>query len=263
MADKPLLFISHITEEKEIAQAFKDMVEHAFLEMMEIFVSSDAASIPMGMRWLNKIEAALKRCVVEIVVCSPHSVTRPWINFEAGAVWIRDIPVIPLCHSGMTPSKLPVPLNMQQGATATDAGSIEKVLPVLAKALGSKTPAADIAGFVSQATTFEKNYLSMHKAVPAAPASGPSNTLLISGPIDCLAHIESWMGHRPAEDNTRAISYAAVDTELGLAPGCAKAYIEKAATRYNYVVRHKGEDVILFAKDPSSVRSSRRNKWAL
>jgi len=86
MVDKPLLFISHITEEKELAQAFKEMVEHAFLGMIEVFVSSDAESIPMGKRWLETVSEALKRCAVEIVVCSPHSVTRPWIQFEAGAV---------------------------------------------------------------------------------------------------------------------------------------------------------------------------------
>lgn len=252
MADK-LVFISHITEEKELAQAFKEMVERAFLGLFDVFVSSDAESIPMGKRWLGEIEAALKHCVVEIVVCSPHSVKRPWIQFEAGAGWLRDIPVIPLCHSGMTPSKLPIPLNMLQGATATDAVDVENVLAVLAKALGATTAVVDVTGFVAKATMFEEQYRSTDKAVPASPASGTSSSSLISNPVDCLAIIESWMGHRPTADNKRAMSYVAVDTELGLAPGSAKAYIEKAATRYDYVVRHKGEDVILFDKDTTLV----------
>jgi len=39
-------------------------------------------------------------------------VEKPWVNFEAGAGWVRDIPVIPLCHSGIQPSNLPMPLIM-------------------------------------------------------------------------------------------------------------------------------------------------------
>lgn len=109
---KTLVFISHITPEKEVAIAFKELIEESFLNMIEVFVSSDGESINMGQRWLESITVALKKCSIEIVLCSPQSVQRPWINFEAGAAWIRDIPVIPLCHSGMEPSKLPVPLNL-------------------------------------------------------------------------------------------------------------------------------------------------------
>jgi replicative DNA helicase len=182
MADKPLVFISHITEEKELAQAFKAMVESAFLKMIEVFVSSDAESIPMGEHWLQTVRKALKRCKVEIVVCSPISVKRPWIQFEAGAGWIRDIPVIPLCHSGMTPSRLPIPLNMLQGATATDVVDVERVLRKLAEVLGSKTPAVDVPAFVARATAFEAQHLSMQEAVPAAPAA-PAAAVTSSNPV--------------------------------------------------------------------------------
>jgi hypothetical protein len=45
---KPLVFISHITEEKDIAGALKVLVESAFLGMIEVFVSSDPTSIRLG-----------------------------------------------------------------------------------------------------------------------------------------------------------------------------------------------------------------------
>jgi hypothetical protein len=128
---KPLVFISHITTEKEIAVALKGLVEQAFLGMVEVFVSSDPNSIAMGGRWLDNITYGLKKCVIEIVLASPVSVTRPWINFEAGAGWVRDIPVIPLCHSGMTPSALPAPLSSLQAALATQGTHLERVLPLL------------------------------------------------------------------------------------------------------------------------------------
>lgn len=94
---KPLIFMSHITEEQEIALALKQLIESSFLGMMGVFVSSDPTGIELGRRWLDQITFALKHCAVEVILASPESVRRPWINFEAGAGWIRDIPGIPLC----------------------------------------------------------------------------------------------------------------------------------------------------------------------
>ena len=49
--EKPIVFISHITEEKEVALALKKLVESAFIGMMEVFVSSDPRSITLGQEW--------------------------------------------------------------------------------------------------------------------------------------------------------------------------------------------------------------------
>lgn len=155
---KPLLFISHIGAEKEVAVALKTLVEREFLNMIDVFVSSDDSTIGLGQNWLDAITDALRRCAVEIIVASPVSVKRPWINFEAGSGWIRDIPVIPLCHSGMSPSALPVPLNLLQAAVATEVSQLKLVFPVLAKALGSASPNPDFTAFIQQVKDFEKRY---------------------------------------------------------------------------------------------------------
>lgn len=65
MTSKPLLFISHITEEKELAITFKDLVESQFLGMLEVFVSSDENSIGMGQHWLDNITKALKSALLK------------------------------------------------------------------------------------------------------------------------------------------------------------------------------------------------------
>ncbi len=155
---KPLVFISHITEEKEIAVAFKVLIESSFLGMLDVFVSSDDDSIHMGQKWLDRISSGLKTCAIEIVLCSPKSILRPWINFEAGAGWVRDIPVIPLCHSGIEPAKLPMPLNLLQAAKANEVSSLKLILPVLAQAIGAKTPNIDFSEFVSKVAEFEIRY---------------------------------------------------------------------------------------------------------
>lgn len=156
--EKKLVFISHITEEKEIAIAFKELIESSFLGMIDVFVSSDEGSIQMGQKWLEQISNGLQTCVIEIVLCSPKSILRPWINFEAGAGWVRDIPVIPLCHSGIEPSKLPMPLNLLQAAKANEVSSLKLIFPVLAEAIGSKTPHTDFSDFVMRVKEFEANY---------------------------------------------------------------------------------------------------------
>jgi hypothetical protein len=51
--NKPTIFISHITEESEIALLFKEEVDRVFLGMANIFVSSDDRSIKIGQNWLN------------------------------------------------------------------------------------------------------------------------------------------------------------------------------------------------------------------
>lgn len=155
---KPLVFISHITEEKQIAIAFKELIEISFLNMLEVFVSSDEDSIHMGQKWLDRISNSLKTCNVEIVLCSPKAIKRPWINFEAGAGWVRDIPVIPLCHSGIEPSQLPMPLNLLQAAKANEISSLKLIFPVLAQAIGAKTPAVDFSDFVNKVLDFEQRY---------------------------------------------------------------------------------------------------------
>lgn len=154
---KPIVFISHITEEKEVALALKKVVETAFIGMMDVFVSSDPKSIHLGQEWLQKIKFALMNCAVEIIIASPASVKRQWINFEAGAGWIRNAPVIPLCHSGMIPDKLPTPLGTLQAATATDLEQLDRILPVLADALNSSVPKIDFTEFIETVREFEKD----------------------------------------------------------------------------------------------------------
>src|SRR5947209_1191798 len=174
---RPLVFISHIMEEKEIALALKRLVESTFLNMIEVFVSSDPTSIKLGRKWLDEITYALKHCSVEIILASPASVKRPWINFEGGSGWVREIPVIPLCHSGMIPSKLPAPLGTLQAATATEEAELKLIFPVLADAVGCTLPQIDFSEFVSVVEDFEatsRQFNEMAAKSPIAMTDGMS-----------------------------------------------------------------------------------------
>lgn len=155
---KPLAFISHISEERELAEMFKAQISHDFLGMVEVFVSSDHRSISVGSRWLDEIDEALRQAQVELVLCSTDSVRRPWVNFEAGAAWVKKIPVIPVCHTGMRPVDLPIPLNMLQGIEAHDPAGLGRIYQVLSGQLGSSTPSPDFSPFVARIRDFEHRY---------------------------------------------------------------------------------------------------------
>lgn len=159
---KTRVFVSHISAESAIAQALKQRLQRDFLGLLDIFVSSDQTTIRAGDKWLAEVEKALKAADLLILVASPESVGRPWVNFEAGAVWLRGIPVIPVCHSGMTPLKLPVPLSLLQAVAVDDAGGLRRVYDAIAAELKVDTPAGDFAAVAAELKALQSS--------PSAPA---------------------------------------------------------------------------------------------
>jgi TIR domain len=155
---KVVVFLSHITEEKALAEIIKGHIERDFIGLIDVFVSSDDRSINIGRRWLSDVDNALRTAAAMIVLCSPDSVKRPWINFEAGAAWIREIPVAPVCHTGMQPSGLPVPLNLLQAIDASREQDWEGLYRTIAGRLDSTIPSGQFTDLVEEVTDFERDY---------------------------------------------------------------------------------------------------------
>ena len=156
---KPTIFISHIGEEKKIAIALKDFLDEKFLKSANIFVSSHDEGLTLGVDWFDTIKKSVKECQLMILLCSPISIIRPWINFEAGAGWIKNIPVIPICHSGMEPGKLPVPINKFQGAMLSNVDDARKLFNEIAKIIGSATPKIDETEFLKSIGEYENEII--------------------------------------------------------------------------------------------------------
>ncbi|MGL9969447.1 toll/interleukin-1 receptor domain-containing protein [Enterococcus sp. DIV1420a] len=133
---KKTVFISHISEEATLAKMLKDEIEKKFMGFVEVFVSSDGSSIETGKMWLEQITNALNNADAMIALCSEESVKRPWVNFEMGAGWKKGISVIPACHTNMTVSKLPSPINSLQAVSISNKYGLDKIFEVLANCLG-------------------------------------------------------------------------------------------------------------------------------
>lgn len=134
------VFVSHVSEDSELASVIKKWVEASFLRLFEVFVSSVPGDITAGNQWFQSLERELNDSKVILVICSPTSVDRLWINFEVGAGWIKGIPVIPICHSGMTKGALPMPLVFFQGLDADDENFVSELMSALATHFGHETP---------------------------------------------------------------------------------------------------------------------------
>jgi hypothetical protein len=84
------------------------------------------------------LEAVFSETIVMIVLCSPASISRPWITFETGCGWIKRLPILVLCHSNQKMKHLPLPFNRFQALELEDSSFISEFLKTLANRLGFK-----------------------------------------------------------------------------------------------------------------------------
>jgi len=122
------IFISRIDEHKNIADKLKEFLLKIFPENVDIFVASDPANITFSQDWFDRIKSGITNCNFMIILCTPDSVKRPWINFEAGAAMILDKDIGPICFGGQNAGGLPSPLNYirSQAIDCSDDVSFQK-----------------------------------------------------------------------------------------------------------------------------------------
>jgi L-histidine Nalpha-methyltransferase len=111
--------------------------------LVDVFVSSDKTTIKLGENWFERIETGLRQANLLLVLCSENSISGPWINFEAGVAWMHKIPIIPVCHSGLLPRHLPMPLNALQAVEAHEEIGMERLYDLIADLLKCSRPRDD------------------------------------------------------------------------------------------------------------------------
>jgi hypothetical protein len=154
------IFVSHISEEADIAAFLTQKLERDFLGLVRFFTSSDGSSIKLGDQWLTDIKKAMDTAVAVIVLCSKASIHRPWVQFELGAAWMKGIPVLPICHSGLAPTELPMPLYSLQAVQLGTEQGIKSLYQSIASRLsipGSPLP-SDLGPLLKEIKAREKKY---------------------------------------------------------------------------------------------------------
>jgi hypothetical protein len=175
------IFLSHVTPEAKLADIIEGHVLRDFIGLARVFASSDQGSVLAGSKWLDEVTSALNRANIHVVLASPDSIERKWINFEAGAAHVRGVPIVPLCHSGLAPAQLPVPLSESEGLVLSGESGFRCFYAAIAHALGSDLPIVDYAEYAREVGEFEADYINRNKRVDAARML-PSSTETVRNP---------------------------------------------------------------------------------
>ena len=123
----------------------KKTLEGAFLGMIDVFVSSDGVSIPKGRNFTETIRNAIDRAAYGIVLLSPDSVSRPWVNIEFGAFWILDKPITPLLHGEIEFVQLQPPYNIMNGTAINNLQGLDELIGNIADKIETRRPKVDWA----------------------------------------------------------------------------------------------------------------------
>ncbi len=148
MAD---IFISYVHEDHQIAQSLARFLREpeccnppvgASVPAVtyNVFFTGDDWLLYAGEIWLQRIREELAAAKVLLSLFSPHSVQRSWVHFEAGAAWLADKAVIPVCVGGLTVKDLPIPYSGIQGVTLSDCSSAYYLLRSIWKHFTPETP---------------------------------------------------------------------------------------------------------------------------
>jgi hypothetical protein len=103
------VFISFVHEDQKVAEAVQHFLSTRLKLGKEVFLSSDQYMVFAGEDWLARIGRELRDARVVVLMMSARSVGRPWVNFEAGAAWLSNKPIIPVCYGQLMKDRLPKP----------------------------------------------------------------------------------------------------------------------------------------------------------
>jgi len=128
------VFISHISEERAVALKLQTIIQNAFSNAFQVFVSSDPVSLGGGEMWFSYILDNLAKAKVVLVLISSESADEPWINFEAGFGKGQKSIIIPIACRGLSFDSLAYPLKGFQGY---DLSALKVILNEISRHMGA------------------------------------------------------------------------------------------------------------------------------
>ncbi|SFO33841.1 TIR domain-containing protein [Nitrosospira briensis] len=97
---------------------------------IQVFLSSDGESIPLGRNWVHQIEQALATTSLMFVFVTPASLKSSWLYFESGYAYSKEIRVVPVGFLGVDLASIPAPLNLLQGFNITSESGLNNIIAV-------------------------------------------------------------------------------------------------------------------------------------
>lgn len=144
MNDLPLIFLSHSSNDGELAQLLAREIEREMGDEIRVFASTRPDAIPSGTDWLMNVLESLDRAEALIMLITESAKNSVWIGFELGYFWkkLGKTAIYTLHHETV---KVPSPLDTLQAKLITRDSHVRNFLEVLCKQFGrSFTNKADI-----------------------------------------------------------------------------------------------------------------------
>jgi len=206
------VFISHATGESELARLLKEQIEADFIGLIQVFVSSDGASIVVGTTWLNDIVGKLGSADIYVALCSQDSVDRPWINIELGAALSRGKKIIPIYHTDLTVETFQRrPLSDYEGFNAHDAEGLRSLYSVFQQAIGSRMPTVDFAALASKVEEFEARYVAQKATISESTGTRSTRSVSLQLPDPRVLCVSSEQFREVVRDDLQLILSAFPD----------------------------------------------------
>ena len=137
--DKPVIFFSHSSKDRDIILPLKDKLGKITSGTVDIFMSTDGQSIPFGSNWIHKVEEGLKEARIMFVFVTETSLSSGWIYFEAGFAYSKGIQVVPV-GIGVNIGSLKPPLNLLQGFNITSGDSLNNFVSIINREFSCSFP---------------------------------------------------------------------------------------------------------------------------
>ena len=122
------IFISHATANAHLANTLAEIFESLG---ETTFLSSRAGDLRADGDWLRGVEDALQQSDAYIVLLTPESTLRPWVNFEAGAAWFTNKKLLFVRVQALAHEDIPLPISSRQIYALDDEREFEAILDAL------------------------------------------------------------------------------------------------------------------------------------
>lgn len=265
MTEKPVIFISHASTDKPVANILKQEMEVVFGDAVEVFVSSLPGSIEPGSDWLRAIQRKLDDATIVVVLITPISIHRPWIWFEIGASWLKMIEkkrkIYPLCAPEIELGSLPEPLSRLQALSLGKTDDIKEFFKALRDVFGfgemkDLKPArikSNLPKSWSQLKIDEKDLDA--GTIYTGPYRGYSDDEIMEildqnffePKLKQKDPFSNMLGEKRSLSDGKLIHFKNVDEEYHLPPGSAKKFLIDVARRYDLEPYKEWENSIMFA----------------
>lgn len=136
---RPLIFISHVSEEGEAARVLQADLDDRFIGSVRFFNTSSSDSLQPGESWLESTMRRLKESRIVLPILSPAALRSPWVNFEAGGGWTNGATVIPCCGGQARKESLPSPYSWLQAVDLDSEQDLERLVRRIADEVGLRT----------------------------------------------------------------------------------------------------------------------------